>query len=112
MTTSVVGGATAPSVFAVLSDLPEPIPERVVHGYLNDELAGECLRAGLFYTPTCRWCLSLFNISTADYFTCPSCNMVPKHQYMLLGQAGCVNERSPPPGMNKCGMKNRLPKYQ
>jgi hypothetical protein len=70
MTTSVVHGATAPSVFAVLPDLPEPIPERVVHGYLNDELASECLRAGLFFTPTCRWCGALMRRTLNDYYLC------------------------------------------
>lgn len=68
-------GATAASVYAVLPDLPEPIPERVVHGYLNDELAGECLRAGLFFKPLCRWCLSPFDYSTATHFICHSCDM-------------------------------------
>ena len=77
MTTAVVHGAMAPSVLAVVPDLPEPIPERIVHGYLNDELAGECFRAGLFFTPTCRWSLSRFNISTAEFFTCPLYNMAP-----------------------------------
>ena len=70
MTTAVVHGATAPSVQAVLPDLPEPIPERIIHGYLNDELAGECLRAGLFFTPTCRWCGALMRRALNIYYLC------------------------------------------
>ena len=63
-------GTTATSVYAVLPDLPEPIPERVVYGYLNDELACECLRAGLFFTPTCRWCGALMSRVLNSYYLC------------------------------------------
>ena len=66
--------ATATSVHAVLCDLPEPIPERIVHGYLNDELAGECLRSGLFFKPLCRWCLTPFDLTTTEYFLCVICD--------------------------------------
>ena len=69
-------GATAASVHAVIPDLPEPIPERIVHGYLNDELAGECLRAGLFFTPLCRWCKSPFDSDAIAYFLCMACDDV------------------------------------
>ncbi len=63
-------GAAATSVSTVLPDLPEPIPERIVPGYLNDELAGECLRAGLFFTPTCRWCGALMSRVLNSYYLC------------------------------------------
>jgi hypothetical protein len=54
----------------MLPNLPEPIPERVIHGYLNDELASECLRAGLFFKPQCRWCESLLRQDDSGMYLC------------------------------------------
>lgn len=71
----IASGTAATSVQAVLPDLPEPIPERVVHGYLNDELAGECLRSGLFFKPLCRWCLLPFDNNASAYYLCVTCDV-------------------------------------
>ena len=51
-------------------DLPEPIPTRIPHGYLNDQIAAELFTASFFFKTTCRWCDAVMTKDALGHYRC------------------------------------------